>query len=81
MGLLIYIIFGIFVGWLASVLMKVRRRGLIKNLIIGILGAMIGGWIGQLLGIGGVNEFTIEGFLLATLGAVLLIALLRRLKL
>jgi uncharacterized membrane protein YeaQ/YmgE (transglycosylase-associated protein family) len=80
MGLLINIIFGIFVGWIASILMKVRRRGLIKNLIIGLLGAMIGGWIGQILGIGGVNEFTVEGFLLATLGAVLLISLLRRLK-
>lgn len=81
MGLLINIIFGLFVGWVASILMKVRRRGLIKNLIIGLLGAMIGGWIGQILGIGGVNEFTVEGFILATLGAVILIALLRRLRL
>ncbi|MFP4287187.1 MAG: GlsB/YeaQ/YmgE family stress response membrane protein [Candidatus Izemoplasmataceae bacterium] len=81
MGLLIYIIFGIFVGWIASILMKVRRRGLIKNLIIGLLGAMIGGWIGQILGLGGVNDFTLEGFILATLGAVILIALLRRLRL
>ena len=74
-----WLIFGALVGWLASRIMNSRRRGLIRNIILGLLGSVIGGWIGSLLGIGSLTAFTLEGFIMATLGAVILIWFLRKL--
>ena len=79
MQFLIWILFGAIVGWIASQIMHSRRRGLIRNVIIGLLGSALGGWIATLFDIGSVNTFTIEGFLIATGGAVLLIWLLKKL--
>ena len=79
MQFFIWIIFGAIVGFIASKIMHSRRRGLIRNVIIGLLGSALGGWIATLFDIGSVNTFTIEGFLIATGGAVLLIWLLKKL--
>ncbi len=79
MGILSWIIFGLLVGWIASLIMKVRRRGLIRNTIIGLVGSLLGGWIASLFGIGSLRTFTFEGFAIAIGGAVLLIWLLRKL--
>jgi uncharacterized membrane protein YeaQ/YmgE (transglycosylase-associated protein family) len=79
MAIIIWIIFGAFVGWFASVIMKTKSRGLIRNIIIGLVGSVIGGWIASLFGIGTVKAFNLEGFLIATGGAMLLIWLLRKL--
>ena len=80
MGILTWIIFGALVGWIASIIMKTPRRGLIKNIIIGLIGSVLGGWLASLLGFGSLQTFTIEGFAIAIGGAVLLIWLLRRLR-
>jgi uncharacterized membrane protein YeaQ/YmgE (transglycosylase-associated protein family) len=79
MAIIIWIIFGAFVGWFASVIMKTKSRGLIRNIVLGLVGAVVGGWIASLLGIGTVKAFNLEGFLIATGGAMLLIWLLRKL--
>ncbi len=79
LNVLVWIIFGALVGWIASIIMKTRRRGLIRNIIVGLVGAFLGGFLASLLGIGSVQTFTVEGFAIALGGAVLLIWLLRRL--
>lgn len=79
MNIIIWIIFGAMVGWIASILMKTSRRGLLRNIIIGLLGSALGGWIASIFNIGSVNTFTFEGFAIAIGGAVLLIWLLRKL--
>jgi uncharacterized membrane protein YeaQ/YmgE (transglycosylase-associated protein family) len=79
MNILIWIIFGAFVGWIASIIMKTNRRGLLRNIIVGLLGSALGGWFASIFDIGSVNTFTLEGFLIAIGGAVLLIWLLRKL--
>ena len=79
MNILIWIIFGALVGWIASIIMKTRRSGLIRNIVVGLVGALLGGWIATLRGFGSVQTFTIEGFAIAIGGAVLLIWFLRRL--
>ena len=79
MSLIIWILFGLLVGYLANHIMGRRRRGLLRTMIIGLLGAVLGGWLASLLGFGSVTVFTLEGFIIATGGAVLLIWLLRRL--
>lgn len=82
MSLLIYIIFGGLVGWIASVLMGTDgQQGIILNVIVGIVGAMLGSWIFSLLGIGGsVTGFNIGSFVVALVGAVVLIAVLKALR-
>lgn len=82
MSLLIYIIFGGLVGWIASVLMGTDgQQGIILNVIVGIVGAMLGSWIFSLLGIGGsVTGFNIGSFVVALVGAVVLIAVFKALR-
>lgn len=79
MGLISWIIFGALVGWVASILMHSRRRGLIRNIIIGLIGSVIGGWIATLFNIGSVGSFTFESFLTALAGAIIFIWLLKKL--
>lgn len=81
MGILMWILFGALVGWIANMITKDSRGGLIRNIIIGLLGAVIGGYLGSAFGFGSVTAFTLEGFLIATGGAVVLIWLLRMLRL
>lgn len=79
MGLLSWLVFGALVGWLASHIMETRRKGLLRYIVLGLLGSFIGGFIASLLGFGSVARFDIESFAFALLGAILLIAIFRRL--
>lgn len=76
MGWLIAIIIGGIVGWLASLIMKTdAQMGLIANIIIGIIGSLLGHWIAGAMGIAATGG--ILRFLVALGGAILLIAILR----
>ena len=81
MGIIIWIIFGGIVGWVASLIMKSdAEQGVLLNIIVGIVGAVLGGWIMSLLGESGVGGFNLYSFLVALLGACILIAILRALR-
>lgn len=75
MDFLLWILFGGIVGWVASMIMKTDgQQGIFLNIIVGVIGAVIGGWVMGLVGQGGLNAgFSISGFLVALLGACLLI--------
>lgn len=76
MGILAWIILGALAGWIASLLMNTNEeQGAIANVIVGILGALVGGLIMGLIGAEGVTEFSLYSMLVATGGAVLLLAL------
>ena len=79
MSILIYIIFGAIVGWVASMIMG-GANGLLIDIIVGIVGAALGGWIMDYFGKSGVTGFNIYSFLVALLGAVVLIAVVRALR-
>ena len=79
MGILLWIIFGALAGWIASAIMK-SNDGVLMDIVIGIVGAVIGGWIMSALGSGGVTGFNLYSFLVAVLGAVILIAVVRALR-
>jgi Transglycosylase associated protein. len=79
MGILIWIIFGALVGWVASMIMK-DGGGLIWDIIVGIVGAVIGGFIMSLIGKSGVSGFNLYSFLVALLGACILIAIVRAIR-
>jgi uncharacterized membrane protein YeaQ/YmgE (transglycosylase-associated protein family) len=72
------ILIGIAAGWLASLLTKVRGIGLVGYLVIGILGAVLGGWLFGLLGFETVRP--VGRLVSATVGALLLIALVKWLR-
>ena len=75
MGIIGWIIIGIIAGWLAEKIMK-RNHGLLTNLAVGIVGAILGGFISSsLLGIA-VGGFNIMTLVVATAGAVLLLFIL-----
>lgn len=76
MGLLITIIVGAIVGWLASIVMKTNAQmGALWNIIVGIVGAWLGSWIAGLLGIALTNM--VVGIIASIVGACILIAILK----
>ncbi len=76
MGILYWILLGLVVGALAKLLVPGKGPGgIIVTIIIGVLGALLGGWIGTKLGLGSVQGFDLTSILLATGGSVLLIIL------
>ncbi|HOI24138.1 MAG TPA: GlsB/YeaQ/YmgE family stress response membrane protein [Caldisericia bacterium] len=79
MGLLMWIIFGALVGLAASAIMK-SSNGLILDTLLGIVGAFLGGWIMSFFNKSGVTGFNLYSFLVALLGAVILIAIVRGIR-
>ena len=77
-GLLYWIIVGLIAGWLAGVVMKGGGYGVIADIILGILGAIVGGWIFSMLGVGAGG--VIGSIVVAFIGAVVLVAVTRALK-
>ena len=76
MGIIIWIVFGALVGWIASMLME-SRGGLLWDIIIGIVGAVLGGYVMSFFGQNGVSGFNFYSFIVAILGACILIAIVR----
>ena len=79
MDILLWIVFGALVGWVASMIMK-SGGGLLWDIVVGILGAVLGGYLMSMLGYGDVNGFNMYSFLVALLGACALIAILRAVR-
>ncbi len=76
MGILGWMLFGLIVGAVAKLVMPGRDPGgIIVTMLIGIVGALLGGWIGQAMGFYGPGEPV--GFFVATIGAILLLTLYR----
>lgn len=79
MNILLWIIFGALVGWIASIIMKTSSsQGILMDIVMGIAGAFVGGLIANLLGGPSVTGFNLYSFAVALLGAVLLIWIGRR---
>ncbi len=75
MSIVLWLVFGAVVGWLASIIMKRNgSMGLIGNIVVGIVGSALGGWLSQtLFGWGGVGGFDWRSLLVAVGGACLLL--------
>lgn len=79
MTLLSWIVVGLIAGWLAGKVMRGGGYGLIGDIIVGVVGGMLGGWLAtSVLHIGAeVNGINLESILVAFLGAVVLLVVLR----
>ncbi|MDY0211261.1 MAG: GlsB/YeaQ/YmgE family stress response membrane protein [Acholeplasma sp.] len=81
MYILLWLVFGGVVGWVASLLIKENQRmGLIANLLVGVIGSALGMWLLDLFNLGKPDTFSFSGFLVSVLGASLLLVLFRTLR-
>lgn len=84
MNLIIWLIVGGLIGWVASMIMKTNaQQGMVLNVVVGIGGSMLGGWfVAPLLGSGTVNQndFSISGLLASLIGAVILLAIVNLIR-
>jgi uncharacterized membrane protein YeaQ/YmgE (transglycosylase-associated protein family) len=78
MGFLIWLIVGGIVGWLASLVMRTDgQQGILLNVVVGIVGALLGGWlISPLVGVGTINDgISIGSIVVSLIGAIILLAI------
>lgn len=81
MNILLWIVLGFLAGWIASIVMKTNSsQGTFMDIILGIVGSLVGGFIMNLFGAEGVTGFNIYSLLVATLGAIVLIGIGRALR-
>lgn len=74
MGLIGWIVLGGLAGWIASMIAGTnKQQGFFGNIIVGIIGAVIGGWVVGFFGVDGVNGFNLWSFVVALIGALILI--------
>ena len=79
MGIVLWIVFGAIVGWIASMIAN-TGEGLLFDIIIGIVGAVIGGWLMSFLGYGGVSGFNLYSFVVAIIGAVICLVIIKAIR-
>jgi uncharacterized membrane protein YeaQ/YmgE (transglycosylase-associated protein family) len=79
MNFIIWLVVGGLIGWVASLIMRTdAQQGLLLNIVVGIIGALLGGWlISPLIGEGTINsgDFSVGGLVVSLLGAVILLAI------
>ncbi len=84
MNFIIWLIVGGLIGWVASMLMKTNdQQGIVLNVVVGIVGAMVGGWfISPLVGVGTINQdnFSLPALLVSFVGAALLLGVVNLLR-
>lgn len=82
MGIIAWIVFSLIAGVIAKLLMPGRDGGgFILTCILGIVGAVVGGWLATMFGIGGsISGFNLHSFLVAVVGAIMVLVIFRLLR-
>lgn len=76
MGFIAWVLVGLIAGYLASLVMKTNsEQGMLSDILIGMVGAVLGGFVMNLFGADGADGFSLYSIFVATLGAVLLIGI------
>ena len=77
MGIIAWIVLGAIAGWITNMIMG-GREGVIATIILGIIGALVGGWLaGSVLGVADVTGVNITSIIVAVIGAVIVVAVYR----
>lgn len=81
MGFIAWVILGALAGWIASKIAGTdEQQGFLANVVVGIVGAFIGGFVVNMLGGSGVTGFNLWSLIVAVLGAVILLWILKALR-
>jgi uncharacterized membrane protein YeaQ/YmgE (transglycosylase-associated protein family) len=84
MNFIIWLVVGGLIGWIASMIMKTdAQQGVILNVVVGIIGAMLGGWLlAPMFGTGTINQndFSLAGLGVSLLGAIILLAIVNLIR-
>jgi uncharacterized membrane protein YeaQ/YmgE (transglycosylase-associated protein family) len=73
MSIIAWLILGLIAGFIASKIVNKEGEGLLLNMVIGVVGAELGGWLFRLFGMSGVTGFNVYSLLVAVVGAVVLL--------
>lgn len=81
LDIIAWLVFGALAGWIASLIMKTdEHQGALGNIVVGIIGAFLGGFVVRTLTGNEVDGFNIMSLLVAILGAVILLAIVKALR-
>lgn len=81
MNFLLFIVLGGIAGWLASIIMHTNaRQGVFLNIVVGIIGAFLGGLLFNMFGARGVTGFNLWSLVVALIGAVVLLAIVKAVR-
>jgi uncharacterized membrane protein YeaQ/YmgE (transglycosylase-associated protein family) len=75
MSLFVWIFLGLIAGFVASHIVNHRGDGMVLDVLLGIVGAVVGGWLFHIFGHEGVNGFNLHSFFVATIGAIALLVI------
>jgi uncharacterized membrane protein YeaQ/YmgE (transglycosylase-associated protein family) len=73
MGIIAWIIVGLIAGFIASKIVNKSGEGFFRDVILGIIGAIVGGWIFTALGVNGVTGFNLYSIFVAVIGAIIVL--------
>lgn len=77
MSIIIWLLLGWLAGWIANMLMSSGRGGLLADMLLGIVGALVGGFLGSVLFGWDVTGFNLSSIILAVVGAIVVVAIYR----
>jgi uncharacterized membrane protein YeaQ/YmgE (transglycosylase-associated protein family) len=80
MSILAWIVLGLIAGFISSLIVNRRGEGFFLDIILGIVGAVVGGWIMAAVGGEGVNGFSVYSILVAIAGAVVVLVILHMIR-
>ena len=75
MSIIGWIIFGVIAGFIASKIVNKQGEGFIMDLVLGVVGAVVGGFLSTRLGFGGVDGFNISSMFIAVIGAIIVLVI------
>ncbi len=73
MSFLAWIVLGLIAGFLGSKIVNKRGEGLVMDILLGVVGSIVGGWLAGFLGLAGVSGVNLYSILIATCGAVVVL--------
>ena len=73
MGIIAWIIIGLIAGFIGSKIVNKRGEGMIRDILLGIVGAIVGGWIFTMMGANGVTGFNLYSVFVAVIGAIIVL--------
>jgi uncharacterized membrane protein YeaQ/YmgE (transglycosylase-associated protein family) len=75
MSFIVWIVLGLIAGFIASKIINKRGEGLIRDILLGIIGAVVGGWLFHAFGMAGVSGLNIYSLIVAVVGAVVVLVI------